>query len=210
MSIVKIIVNFAIILIPVSLLIIFLRWWLKKLNISPQGTDAIIISIMISTLLLQNNWSKEQTRTLKSSTQNYINTMQEFNTKSKVALLSALVLEHKSNIRIMKDIVAREKEYTDMNSDAICLSKFSTEAYQANLFNATIDDSTLLNEIVQLYSVIKTLQNSLDKINLSTLRTTKIENAREVIKNIKENEKQMEETLNKIIQYNKVIKKISK
>jgi hypothetical protein len=163
----------------------FFRYISRVLNIAFQEAISlgmlmltiVMLIVMFLTIWANNKASLEQINAIKlatlehigaikNSTQAYIDNFKDEERRRKDALLSALILEYTENIRWVNDTIGKEKELTDEGKDGkVALAVFSDEAYQANLQNATIDNPTLLDKIVQLYSAFKLFQNFLDTAN---------------------------------------------
>ncbi|MCX5698184.1 MAG: hypothetical protein NTX01_00575 [Candidatus Omnitrophica bacterium] len=203
------------------------RYFSKSLNITTQDSISIIILIlnflailvMIITIYANNKSSMEQINTIKNATvdqinaikmatQNYIDKNEEFNKNKRKALLSALLLEFKENIRWVKDTIVLENELTDESiSGRVALAVFSSEAYQANLQNATIDDAKLLDRLVQVYSAFKLFQNFLDTANKPMISSqSRAQTLSGLIKQLKENQNSLEGILVELLKYYDVSK----
>ncbi|MDD5130758.1 MAG: hypothetical protein PHS66_06925 [Candidatus Omnitrophica bacterium] len=161
---------------------------LEAVSIVTLLSNFIMIAIMIVTIFVSNQSSLEQINSIKNSTQVYINKTEEFNTMTKDALMSALLLEYKDNLRQAQEIVDSENLYIQQTSDSFPFNVFSHEAYQANLNNATFNDPVLLEKIVQAYAAFKLFQNFLDSSKLPQMtKEYRRSNIAKLIKMIKEN-----------------------
>ncbi len=148
----------------------------------------IMIFIMIITIFISNKSSQEEIKSIKESTQSYINKTEEFNKKTKSALLSALLLEFKENIRLVRDTVADRDLYINQAAAYSPSIAFSFETYQANLNNATIDNYELLDQIVKVYSSFRIFQGIFE-INKLPHQTKEFreKNIKKVIENMEVN-----------------------
>lgn len=161
---------------------------LESTSIVTVLINFIMIFIMIITIFITNKSSREQIEGIKESTQTYINKTEEFNKKTKSALMSALLLEYKENIRLVRDIVDDSNLYIDQASLYSPSIAFSFESYQANLNNATIDNYALLDQIVKVYSSFRIFQGIFE-INKLPHQTKEFreENIKKVIENMRVN-----------------------
>ena len=169
----------------------------EHLGIAMLLTNLIAIIIMVGAILFNNISSAKQISAIKSTTteqvnaiknaaQSYIDTMQKFDKDSKKALLSALLLEYESNLGFIKQFISKEKLYADEKGTSVSVHEFSFEAYQANLNNATIDDSSLLNKMVAIYGTLKVEQNRIDLAALPGIpRCDRVASLKKAIKEMK-------------------------
>ena len=150
------------------------------------------------------NTTAQQIEAIKDATQNHINRIEEFDKKSKDALLSALISEYKENLHQMKTILEGEDKYIDMTKNLIPISTFPSEAYQANLNNATIADDILLNEIVRVYTAFNLYTGYLEAAKMMRSdKIAKVNNIKSLITAIKSNFVKTTEVYQKIIDYKK-------
>jgi len=184
----------------------------------PNNSFTLLINLMMISLMIysisvsyeifnrQLIVSKEDTlcqiEALRNSTREHINKIEEFEKKSKEALLVALILEYKENIRNMNEIVSKEAEYVDETKSSVPNNKFSFEAYQANLNNATIDSATLLDKIVQIYNYFKLSQSFMDLAKTSNISNeARVENLRRAINMMKDNRDLFKKILIEMAEY---------
>lgn len=183
--------------------------YIQKSNISAQDSLGIVmitlnilmLFFMVQTILENNRSSMAQIKAIdvsttkqieaiKTVTQNHINALEEFERKSKDALLSALILEYKENVHQMQYILEQEKIWIDPKNTDAPMSIFSCEAYQANLNKGTIDDADWIDVLVRVYTSFKLYQSYVDavKININSGNiTAKVANLNTLMKHIRHN-----------------------
>lgn len=170
-------------------------------------TNLFVIGLMILSILFNNESTRrqidavkyatlEQIATIEKTTREHLDNIENADKQRKSALLSALLLEYKENIRNIEEIVGNEEMYVDpTDKGGIPHNKFSFEAYQANLNNATIDDNVLIDKIVQVYSGLKLWQAFLDMAKTSMLsKESRVKTLRNAIIQMKENLNKLKET----------------
>ena len=216
-------------------LILFLSAWLimreplarvlsKALNISPQEVanslnvllNTLMLVMMFVTILVSNQSSLdqiatikastvEQIKTIQSTTQRHLDSVDRINKESKKALLSALILELKNNLRSMEEMIAKESVYTDSSGKGmVALNIFSFEAYQANLDNATIDDPILIDKMVQTYGGLKLIQRFIDAADKPMVpRQYQADTLGRAIKQMKDNFETLKTFIGEVVEYNK-------
>ncbi len=177
---------------------------LESASIVTVLINFIMIFIMIITIFINNKSSREEIKSIKESTQTYINKTEEFNKRTKSALLSALLLEYKENIRLVKEVIAERDLYINQASENTPLTVFSFETYQANLNNATIDNPALLDPIVKIYSSFKLFQSYFEANKLPhQTKEFRAQNMKKVIENMEANLSEYAKIEQEIISYKK-------
>lgn len=200
------------------------RYIAKLLNATIQDAATISIVmlilnilalvIMVITIFANNKSSMDQIRAIKVSTmeqigaiktatQDHINKIEQFDKRSKGALLDALIVEYSDNLVNINDILKHEKEYCDETEKGrIAYNIFINEAFKANLINATIDNSELLHKIVRVYMILQFYQVRMESARTPNLNSNaRVENFNIIIKSIKDNLERFKLLKEEIIQY---------
>jgi len=165
---------------------------------------AIILNYKVSNEHMKalRETTTEQITAIRDASQDYIENIEYSDRRRKEALLSALLVEYKENLRIVKDIIKKEEIYTDEKGRMIPYDIFSYEAYDANLNNGTIKDPALLDEVVKIYQVTKLYQRFLDTGMISNVsRDSVIKSLGKAINTMKANLSLTEQIQAKIEKY---------